>query len=161
MTGEVSRYSTAEPPILVIAPVRACATLRSEGTEEACNVEVPQKRENTWMSTTAGVLNIVSAAIKLMLVLALAIAAMVVDDAVVFTGAIYWTPVSVTGILWSIAVPLAIAGVLSLVGGIFALQRKQWGWALAGSIAALLPFGLLGMISVILTALSKDAFDRS
>ncbi len=128
--------------------------------EEACRVEMTQTRRNTWMSTTAGVLNIVSAAIKFALVLALVIAAVVVGDAMTFTGVIYWTPVNVTGLLWSVAVPLAIAGALSLVGGVFALQRKQWGWALAGSIAALFPFGLLGMVSIILTALSKDTFDR-
>jgi len=33
-----------------------------------------------------------------------------------------------------------ILGALGIVGGIFAIQRKHWGWALAGAIAGCLTF---------------------
>ena len=52
-----------------------------------------------------------------------------------------------------------IVAVLALVGGIFAVQRKQWGWALAGSIAAIFSLIILGIPAVILVAISKNEFE--
>lgn len=55
---------------------------------------------------------------------------------------------------------LPVLGVLAVVGGIHALQRKKWGWALTGSIAALLPICVLvGIAAIILTAQSKNEFE--
>lgn len=71
----------------------------------------------------------------------------------------YVDEVNPVGILVAIAVPLAALAVLAMVGGILALQRKSWGLALAGSIAAVLPFSLLGIAALILTALSRDEFE--
>jgi len=54
---------------------------------------------------------------------------------------------------------------LALVGGIFALQRRRWGWALAGSIAAvfasipILRFLPVGIVAIIFTAIAKDEFE--
>jgi hypothetical protein len=48
--------------------------------------------------------------------------------------------------------------VLALVGGIFAVQRKMWGWALAGSIATALMSNVLGVVSIVLVAVSKPEF---
>jgi len=54
--------------------------------------------------------------------------------------------------------PAIIIGVLAIVGGVFALRRKKWGWALAGSIAAALVPIPLGIVAIILLALSKNEF---
>ncbi|MFC2069315.1 hypothetical protein ACFLTP_09980 [Chloroflexota bacterium] len=62
-------------------------------------------------------------------------------------------------ILLLIGIVLVILGVLAVVGGIYALRRKNFGMALTGSIAAFLPFSLLGLASIILIALSKDEFE--
>lgn len=51
-----------------------------------------------------------------------------------------------------------ILGILSLVGGIFALRRKLWGLALAGSIAAVIVFFPIGVVSIIFTSLAKPEF---
>jgi hypothetical protein len=48
---------------------------------------------------------------------------------------------------------------LAVIGGIYALQREKFGLAVTGSIAAFLPFSLLGLASIILIALSKDEFE--
>ena len=112
----------------------------------------------TWMPTAAGVLCIISAAIRLILVLVLIIAMIVTGEFLIFTGLGFWFPLNVMAVLWIITVPLAVTGVLALVGGIFALQRKRWGLALAGSIAAFLPFGILGVIATIFTSLSRGDF---
>ncbi len=112
----------------------------------------------SWMPTAAGVLCIISAAVRLILVLVLIIAMIVTGEFLIFTGLGFWLPLNVMAVLWIITVPLAVTGVLALVGGIFALQRKRWGLALAGSIAAFLPFGILGVIATIFTSLSRGDF---
>jgi hypothetical protein len=62
-------------------------------------------------------------------------------------------------VLLCLAIPCTIISILSMVGGIFAILRRNWGLALAGSIATLIPTLLLGIPAVILIALSKDEFD--
>jgi hypothetical protein len=59
-----------------------------------------------------------------------------------------------------IAVPLAVLGAVSLVGGLFSLRRKNWGWALAGSITTLLVSQVLGIVSIVLIALAKNEFEQ-
>jgi hypothetical protein len=49
----------------------------------------------------------------------------------------------------AIALPLFIIGVLAIRGGIYALKRKRWGFALASSIAALLPPCILWIAVII------------
>jgi hypothetical protein len=62
-------------------------------------------------------------------------------------------------ILIIVAIFFAITAALSLIGGIFALQRKRWGWALAGSIAAILgSWWPLGIAATVFTAMAKDEF---
>ena len=71
----------------------------------------------------------------------------------------------IQSILLIIAVPVAIVSILALVGGVYALQRKRWGLALAGSIAAILAsVPLLGTLPVgisatTMIALAKDELE--
>ncbi len=65
-------------------------------------------------------------------------------------------------------VPLALFGPLALLvlgaaavciaGGIAALKRSSWGWALAGAVAALLAFLPLGVVALIFTILAEREF---
>ena len=117
--------------------------------------------EKTWMPVVAGILDIVSAAFKLLGVLGVIIAGIVVPlnpyiDPAKAAGGV---PVNVVALLLLAGIPLVIFLILALVGGIYALQRKKWGLALAGSIAALLPLSLLGIAAIILTTLSKNEFE--
>ena len=68
-------------------------------------------------------------------------------------------PRFVDNIILGLAIPSLIIAILALVGGIFAVQRKQWGLALAGSIAAILSLFPLGIASTVLTAISKEEFE--
>jgi hypothetical protein len=55
--------------------------------------------------------------------------------------------------------PLFLVGIiLSIAGGVFALRRRVWGGALAGSIGALICVPILGIAAIILTAISKRSF---
>jgi hypothetical protein len=58
-----------------------------------------------------------------------------------------------------IAIILCLLGALAIAGGIYALKRKIWGLALAGSIAAIFGCMPLGIAGLALTALSKKEFD--
>jgi hypothetical protein len=69
-------------------------------------------------------------------------------------------PVNVGYILTIIAIPVAIAGILAIIGGILSIQRKAWGWALAGSIASIFPSFYLGIASVVLIAMSRNEFSE-
>ena len=110
--------------------------------------------QKTPMPTVAGILAIAAGGFKLLGLLGLIIASFFVIA----------SPVPAVGvdpavILLIISIPLAILGILAVVGGIYALQRKKWGLALAGSIAAFLPFSLMGIAALILTVLSKNEFE--
>ena len=110
------------------------------------------EKQQTAMPIIAGVLVIVSAGFKLLILLSILAASLVVIVPATFT---FINPAAIGAL---IIVPLLAIVVLAIVGGIFCLQRKRWGWALAGSILAILPFSILGLAAVILVALSKDEF---
>ena len=61
-------------------------------------------------------------------------------------------------------VPLAalhfIAGVVAIAGGFAALQGTRWWLAVVGSVAALVCFFPLGIVAMILIALSEREFTR-
>ena len=58
--------------------------------------------------------------------------------------------------------PFLVLGIVAIVGGIFAIQRKLWGLALAGSICAvlILPAFLLGVLAVVFVSLARSEFER-
>jgi hypothetical protein len=52
----------------------------------------------------------------------------------------------------------ALIGVLAIVGGVYALKRRNWGLALTGAIAANFVFMPFGVVAVIFTTLAKSEF---
>jgi hypothetical protein len=52
----------------------------------------------------------------------------------------------------------ALAGALAIVGGVFALKRKHWGWALAGAIGGTITFFLCGVPAIIFIVMGKKEF---
>ena len=67
-------------------------------------------------------------------------------------------PPFVPSIIFGVPILSIIIGILALIGGIVAIQRKKWKWSLAGSIAGTLSLLPLGIPAIILIALSKDEF---
>lgn len=63
-----------------------------------------------------------------------------------------------SGLLLIFAVVSLAFGILAIVGGIYSLQRNKWGLALAGSICALVPSFILGLVAIILVVMSRDEF---
>lgn len=122
-------------------------------------METPKQK--TWKSIVAGILDIVVGALDLLGVLGLVIAMFVIGTPDLFSEQdIYPLTVGqLNGILGAFAGYLFIMGVMAIIGGIFAVQRKLWGLALAGAIATTLTSTVVGVVSIIFTAMAKEEFD--
>jgi hypothetical protein len=53
---------------------------------------------------------------------------------------------------------MLLTGVLGIIGGIFALKRKNWGLALAGAIAGTFTFFPCGIPAIIFVSLGRPEF---
>jgi uncharacterized membrane protein YedE/YeeE len=121
--------------------------------------------KSTWKSTTGGVLTVVAGVLSLICCLGMIVVAALVGSSEAVLD--YARDAGLSGvdvtliqtIMIIAAIYFAITAALALIGGIFALQRKRWGWALAGSIAAIPgSWWPLGVAATVFTAISKDEF---
>jgi hypothetical protein len=62
----------------------------------------------------------------------------------------------VVPMVWGII--LLVLAIAAIIGGIYALQRKLWGLALAGSIVSMLMFFPTGIVAVIFVSLAREEF---
>lgn len=107
--------------------------------------------EKSWKPIAAGVLAIVGGSFNILVALTLA---MFLPVAAPFRMAI--ASVGFIGALF------LGTGVVALIGGISAVRRKRWGLSLAGAICAIAPPSfLLGIISTVFVAMSREEFDDS
>ena len=119
-------------------------------------------------STVGGILSIVAGALGLVggliLLLVTLFMSSAFNDPAIF-GDFSTTDgqfLTIFSIIYGVAgVFCLIVGVLGIVGGIFSLQRKHWGWALAGAIAGCLSFLPLGVGAVVLVAMARSEFTRN
>ena len=117
--------------------------------------------EHKWMAITAGILDIVAGSLRALgtLVAAIVVATMAALGRNELPYAEDF-PIAITAsILITLAIFLLIISILAIVGGAYAVRRKNWGMALAGSIAALLCATPLGIAAIVLIALSKKEFE--
>ncbi len=121
--------------------------------------------KQTWKPTVAGILCIISGAVGFTAFFVLVLALFILGRPLSFIPGIpEMVPVLATNLLLFLAIIAIATGALSMVGGIYAAQRKKWGLVLTGSIAAVLAaipfFGPLpvGIAAILLVALSKDEF---
>jgi hypothetical protein len=120
--------------------------------------------EKTWKPTTAGVLNIITGALSFFGAFGMGIGLIFVSSNSQFIFSAREMPFALptAALVLSVLTFLSVVyTVLTIVGGVFALQRKRWGWALAGSIVAILSVLPLGVLSTIFVALSKEEFEQS
>lgn len=71
-------------------------------------------------------------------------------------GSMFWFDVEATGAAVACGAIMLVLGLIVLLGGVFAIQRKNFGFALVGGILAI-P-SVLGIIGLILIIVSKDEF---
>ncbi len=110
----------------------------------------------SWMTAVSGTLQIVSGVVGMAVAARLVIAVALADDFLEVAGVGYWVPVGIVAVLWIITVPLALCALVALVGGVVTLWGRQWGLALAGSIASVFTLLPLGIAATILTALARN-----
>jgi len=119
--------------------------------------------KKTWKPTTAGILNIITGALSALTAIGMIIAIIAVGSINIMrflppADAPFLAPL-VSTILILVLVTSIIEAVFPITGGVFALQRRKWGWALAGSIIAILGVFPLGVLSTIFVAIAKDEFE--
>ena len=117
-------------------------------------------QENTWMPTVAGILDILAGISAIVGSLPIGFIAMGMGSfAVPARSAAAEYPVGLlVGFFLVLATGLFAAGIISIIGGVHALQRKKRMWALAGAIGAVFGFFPLGIPAVILTVMSEGQF---
>jgi len=115
--------------------------------------------EQTWKPTTAGILTIVAGALNL--IAGIIVASLGAACLGPMTG--YMGMMGMMGWFGAISIPLIVIGIVSIVGGSFAIRRRIWGLALAGAICALFPppVIILGILSIIFIALSQKEFAQT
>jgi len=62
-----------------------------------------------------------------------------------------------SGVIVGCGILVLLLGVIALLGGIFAIQKKHFGMAIIGGVLVI-P-SILGLIGLILVAVSKDSFE--
>ncbi len=107
----------------------------------------------TWKPVTAGILDIIAGAAGLILGFGFMIGGALV-------GFVTQLPMWLNTLIPLVSIPLIILGLIDIAGGICALMRKVWGLALAGSITTLITSPVIGIIALVLTAISKKEFAR-
>ncbi len=120
--------------------------------------------KSTWKPITAGILNIVSGALSTLGAICLLIVITSVDTWKFLVGIIpsedlpFVVPIVNTTLI-TLLVLSVIHVVFPIVGGVFAIQRRKWGWALIGSIIAIIGMFPLGVASTIFVSMAKDEFE--
>lgn len=131
-----------------------------------------------WIPIAAGILDLIGGTIQLLIFVS--VLAHTVSGCV--SHRIYGDAVGWALILLVITVPLVVAGILAIVGGVNALKKQKLGLAYMGSVAAFLPLVLslwaystifdldwkwvlaalliliLGLAPIVLTAVSRKQF---
>lgn len=110
---------------------------------------------NTAKPVVAGIINIIIGSLCVLFALIIGFGTLMYMPA---GRSMFGMPTNLGIMEFLIVLPLALLGILSIMGGIYNLRRRLWGWALAGSIAAAIISTIFGVASIILTAISRDEF---
>jgi len=134
-----------------------CGAPTTELTEicPKCGARVAGKAEagGAWMPLTAGILDLVAGVPTLIIGILVAAG---------FGGLGRFSVSDIAGvgiIMGVIGVPLIIFAIIAIVGGVFAIRRRMWGLALAGSIFALFCAWILGIPAIVFTVMGKKHFE--
>jgi uncharacterized membrane protein HdeD (DUF308 family) len=95
-----------------------------------------QETERTWKPKAAGILSVILGAIFLI-------------PGIVSLPLLGWIAVTTVPFYLLLGPLVIIPGIMPVVGGIYALRRRRWGLALAGSIFSLLNGVILGIYGII------------
>jgi hypothetical protein len=112
---------------------------------------------NNWKARTVGILSIVMGSIAFTATCLFGLFIWSVSSGIATDsrgGDISWL------VILTITMLLAVPSLVGIVGGIFSLKQKRWGWVLAGTICIVMYFNILGVPALTLTILSKNEFQQ-
>ena len=120
--------------------------------------------QRTWKPRTAGILNIITGAFSALALIFIIIAVISFYNPNIrqFLPPDFEPPPGFDPIMIVLLIFLIVTSAFTVIGGVFALHRRKWGWALAGSIIAIIALAAinpLGIASTIFLLLSKDEFE--
>jgi len=128
--------------------------------------------ERTWKPIAAGILCIIAGVIGLISGTTIVVIGSIagVHIVVPWIGLISGMTIAViysiagvgTAVPWigAVGIPFIVLGTISIVGGVHAVRRRSWGFALAGSICAPVAGHLvLGILAIVFVAMGKDEFE--
>jgi hypothetical protein len=52
-----------------------------------------------------------------------------------------------------------VIDIVAILGGVFAIQKRHWRWALAGGICAIIASRIMGVIALVFIAISRKDFE--
>jgi hypothetical protein len=116
----------------------------------------------TWKPIMAGILDIVGGAIGMvggLYFVALASLFRVIREFVRLDPHVIQRMEQIIQDIFAVPFVVVFIGIIAIIGGVYALQRRIWGLALAGSICSCMVFPFFGLPSIIITALAKDEFN--
>jgi len=115
----------------------------------------------TWKPIMAGILDIVSGAIGMVGGIYFVILSAVfqtIREVIHMDPVIIQQTEQIISKLFAVPFVLVFIGIISIIGGVYALQRRIWPFALAGAISSCIVFPIFGIPSIIITALAKEEF---
>ena len=122
--------------------------------------------EGTWKPTTAGVLTIIAGGLGIGAGALITLLAVPLGLGGALAGAL--KEAAIGGLLVGLARIIGIIGsgmiglgAVAIAGGIYAIKRRLWGFALAGAILATICSTPLGVLAIIFVTTSKREFIKA
>ena len=109
--------------------------------------------DRSWIPTVAGILDIVSGVASLFGFVGLTFATLVLHHVKQPDEDFPFYAVEI--LLGCFAFLVLVAAILCFAGGVSAIQRRSWGWAVAGSAAAAFMLPPAGIAAIILTVIGE------
>jgi len=113
------------------------------------------RMKRTWKPATAGILGIIAG------IFAIGSGLAILPTAPASLGPFWgipWNQNFLSTFAPGFGISRVILGVISITGGIYALRRRYWGFALAGSILAIPLIPPLGILATIFVSLGRKEF---
>ena len=123
--------------------------------------------EKTWKPTTAGILTIIAGCLGIGAGVLLTLLAIPLGVGGAIAGFLEQAEIlggllgGLAGFLGVIGAGIIGVGIVAIIGGIYALRRRVWGFALAGAILATMTSTPLGILAIIFVVMGKNEFVRA
>jgi len=115
--------------------------------------------EKTWKPTTAGILSIITGSLGVISGIVIAVVGGAIAAGLKPIPAIpeIFGTVAIP-VIGGISIPRIILGMVAILGGVHAVERRKWRLALVGAICSLICVFFLGILAIIFVAMGKGEF---